>query len=109
MQNGLLNLAVGCHKRVHKAGIEFSIFLLGLGVMQNKSLSSLLTGWPSSDSVYTVSASSSAEFLLITVNASHQITNHLKQEAADIKTEIPNEINSTDLPRAGRRSEPTCH
>lgn len=38
MQNGLLNLAVGCHKRLHKAGIEFSIILLGLGVMQNKSL-----------------------------------------------------------------------
>lgn len=89
---------MGCHKRLHKAGIEYSIILLGLGVMQNKSLLSLLTDWPGSDSVYTVSASSSAEFLLITINASHQITNHLKQEAADIKTEIQNEINSTDLP-----------
>lgn len=103
MQNGLLNLAVGRHKRHHKAGIEFSIILLGLGVTPNKSLLSLLTGWPSSDTAYTVSASSSAEFLLITVNASHQITNHLKQEAADIKTDIQNEINSTDLPRDRRK------
>lgn len=84
MQNGLLNLAVGCHKRLHKAEIEFSIILLRLGVKQNKSLLSLLTDWPSSDHVYAVSASSSAEFLLIIINASHQITNHLKQEAADI-------------------------
>lgn len=84
MQNGLLNLAVGCHKRLHKAEIEFSIILLGQEVIQNKSLLSLLTDWTSSDCVYAVSASSTAEFLLITVNASHQITNHLKQEAADI-------------------------
>lgn len=55
MQNGLLNLAVGCHKRPHKAGIEFSIILLGLGVIQNKSLLSLLTDGPSSDSIYTQS------------------------------------------------------
>lgn len=103
MQNGLLNLAVGCHKRLHKAGIEFSIILLGLGVMQNKSLLSLLTDSPSSDGVYTGSASFSAEFLLITVNASHQITNHLKQEAADIKTEIQNKINSTDLSRGRKK------
>lgn len=104
MQNGLLNLAVGCHKRLHKAGIEFSIILLGLGVMQNKSLLSLLTDSPISDGVYsTGSASFSAEFLLITVNASHQITNHLKQEAADIKTEIWNKINSTVLSRGRKK------
>lgn len=71
--------------------------------MQNKSLLSLLTDSPSSDGVYTGSASSSAEFLLITANASHQITNHLKQEAADIKTEIQNKINSTDLSRGRKK------
>lgn len=71
--------------------------------MQNKSLLSLLTDSPSSDGVYTGSVSSSAEFLLITANASHQITNHLKQEAADIKTEIQNKINSTDLSRGRKK------
>lgn len=99
MQNGLLNLAVGCHKRLHKAEMEFSITLLRLREIQNKSLLSLLTDWPGSDSVYTVSASSSADFVLITANASHQSTNHLKQGAADTKTEIQEEINSTDLPQ----------
>lgn len=101
MQNGLLNLAVGCHKRLHKARIEFSIILLGLRVMQNKSLLSLLTGLV--QIAHTESVLLPLQFLLITVNASHQITHHLKQEAADIKTEIQNEINSTDLPKGRKK------
>lgn len=52
MQNGLLNLAVGCHKKLHKPELEFHIILLVLGMVQN--ISPDTSCWYTLASIYTI-------------------------------------------------------